>query len=101
MVMTAHEPKNQSMEYHVLLVCRVIASRKHSGEKREMKISEARPIIEDLVSERLISDDAVGQSRDPRIIKCGPFQDRVAWQLTMAYHTKVIPHRILWQLNAR
>ena len=39
--------------------CRVIASRKHSGEKREMKIAEARPIIEDMTSERLISDDAV------------------------------------------
>lgn len=38
---------------------RVIASRKNSGEKREMKVSEARPIIEDMVSERLISDDAV------------------------------------------
>ncbi len=38
---------------------RVIAARKNSGEKREMKVSEARPIIEDIVSERLISDDAV------------------------------------------
>lgn len=38
---------------------RVIAARKNSGEKREMKVSEARPIIEDMVSERLISDDAV------------------------------------------
>jgi len=38
---------------------RVIASRKNNGEKREMKVEEARPIIEDLVSERLISDDAV------------------------------------------
>ena len=38
---------------------RVIASRKSNGEKREMKVEEARPIIEDMVSERLISDDAV------------------------------------------
>ena len=38
---------------------RVIASRKSSAEKRELKIAEARPIIEDMVSERLISDDAV------------------------------------------
>ena len=38
---------------------RVIASRKHSGEKREMRIAEAKPIIEEMVSERLISDDAV------------------------------------------
>ena len=37
----------------------MIASRKSSGEKREMKVEEARPIIEDMVSERLISDDAV------------------------------------------
>lgn len=41
---------------------RVIASRKNSGEKREMKVSEAQPIIEDMVSERLISDDAVSLS---------------------------------------
>lgn len=38
---------------------RVIASRKSNGEKREMKVEEARPVIEDMVSERLISDDAV------------------------------------------
>ena len=38
---------------------RVIASRKSNGEKREMRVEEARPIIEDMVSERLISDDAV------------------------------------------
>jgi hypothetical protein len=44
---------------HACMSCRVIASRKSSAEKREMKIAEARPIIEDMVSERLISDDAV------------------------------------------
>ena len=38
---------------------RVIASRKSNGEKREMRVEEARPVIEDMVSERLISDDAV------------------------------------------
>lgn len=37
----------------------MIASRKSNGEKREMKVEEARPVIEDMVSERLISDDAV------------------------------------------
>lgn len=37
---------------------RVISTRK-SSEKREMKVSEARPIIEDMVSERIISEEMV------------------------------------------
>ncbi|KAK9917368.1 hypothetical protein WJX75_003610 [Coccomyxa subellipsoidea] len=52
-------PGGQALQEMLSRLDRVIASRKNSGEKREMKVSEARPIIEDMVSERLISDDAV------------------------------------------
>jgi hypothetical protein len=42
---------------------RVISTRK-SSEKREMKVSEARPIIEDMVSERIINEEVVRHHPD-------------------------------------
>ncbi|CAL5229202.1 g12484 [Coccomyxa viridis] len=56
---TMEGPGGQALQEMISRLDRVIASRKSNGEKREMKVEEARPIIEDMVSERLISDDAV------------------------------------------
>jgi ATP-dependent protease HslVU (ClpYQ) ATPase subunit len=38
---------------------KMLANRQGKLEKREMKVSEARPLLEDIESQRVISDETV------------------------------------------